>query len=88
MSASDPFPKDFTVRLFDGRSIGIASVGHNDGFPIIHCHGSRSSRLEVKLFAAQADAAGVRLIGLDRPGVGRSDPKPGSRLLDWPDDVL
>ena len=88
MSASDPFPRDFTVRLFDGRSIGIASVGREDGFPIIHAHGSDMSRLEVKLFAAQADAAGVRLIGLDRPGVGRSDPKPGSRLLDWPDDVL
>jgi len=88
MSASDPFPRDFTVRLSDGRSIGIASVGREDGFPIIHAHGSDMSRLEVKLFAAQADAAGVRLIGLDRPGVGRSDPKPGSRLLDWPDDVL
>lgn len=88
MSASDPFPRDFTVRLSDGRSIGIASVGRDDGFPIIHSHGSNMSRLEVKLFAAQASEAGVRLIGLDRPGVGRSDPKPGSRLLDWPDDVL
>jgi pimeloyl-ACP methyl ester carboxylesterase len=88
MSASDPFPRDFTVRLSDGRSIGIVSVGRDDGFPIIHAHGSDMSRLEVKLFAAQADTAGVRLIGLDRPGVGRSDPKPGSRLFDWPDDVL
>jgi pimeloyl-ACP methyl ester carboxylesterase len=79
--------KDFTVRLRDGRSIGIASVGRDDGFSIIHCHGSGSSRLEVTLFAAQADAAGVRLISLDRPGVGRSDPKPGYRLLDWPADV-
>lgn len=87
MSASDLIPKDFTVRLRDGRSMGIASVGRDDGFPIIHCHGSGSSRLEVELFAAQASQAGVRLIGLDRPGVGRSDPKPGYRLLDWPDDV-
>jgi pimeloyl-ACP methyl ester carboxylesterase len=29
----------------------------------------------------------VRLIGLDRPGIGRSDPKTGYQLLDWPDDV-
>jgi pimeloyl-ACP methyl ester carboxylesterase len=88
MSASNPFPRDFTVRLRDGRSMGIASVGRDDGFPIIHCHGSSSSRLEVKLLAAQASEAGVRLIGLDRPGVGRSDPKPGYRLLDWPNDVV
>jgi pimeloyl-ACP methyl ester carboxylesterase len=30
----------------------------------------------------------VRLIGLDRPGIGRSDAKVGYRLLDWPDDVV
>ena len=78
---------DFTIRLHDGRSMGVASVGKNDGFPIFHFHGSGSSRLEVKLLAAAATAQGVRLIGLDRPGVGRSDPKPGSQLLDWPDDV-
>ncbi len=87
MSVSDLILRDFTVRLRDGRNIGIALVGRDDGFPIIHCHGSGSSRLEVQLFAAQADHSGVRLIGLDRPAVGRSDPKPGSRLLDWPDDV-
>jgi pimeloyl-ACP methyl ester carboxylesterase len=87
MSPSTPFSGDFSVRLRDGRNIGVASVGRDDGLPIIHCHGSGSSRLEVKLLAAQASAEGVRLIGLDRPGIGRSDPKPGYRLLDWPDDV-
>ena len=30
----------------------------------------------------------MRLIGLDRPGIGLSDPKSGYRLLDWPDDVV
>jgi pimeloyl-ACP methyl ester carboxylesterase len=68
--------------------MGIASVGRDDGFPIIHFHGSGSSRLEVKLLAAKASEEGVRLIGLDRPGIGLSDPKSGYRLLDWPDDVV
>jgi pimeloyl-ACP methyl ester carboxylesterase len=81
MSASNPFPSDFTVRLRDGRSMGIALVGRDDEFPIIHCHGSGSSRLEVKLLAVQAAEEGVRLIGLDRPGVGRSDPKQPRHLL-------
>jgi len=31
--------------------------------------------------------AGVRLITADRPGYGRSDPKPGRQILDWPADV-
>ena len=64
MSPSNTFPWDFSVRLRDGRSMGIASVGRDDGFPIIHCHGSGSSRLEVKLLAAKASEEGVRLIGL------------------------
>jgi pimeloyl-ACP methyl ester carboxylesterase len=42
----------------------------------------------VKLFAAAAAEQGVRLIGLDRPGIGRSDPMPGYHLLDWSADVL
>jgi len=88
MSSSHTSPLDFSIRLRDGRSMGIASVGRDDGFPIIHFHGSGSSRLEVKLFAAKASEEGVRLIGLDRPGIGLSDPKSGFRLLDWPDDVV
>jgi pimeloyl-ACP methyl ester carboxylesterase len=35
-----------------------------------------------------AESSGVQLIGLDRPGIGRSDAKAGYRLLDWPDDVV
>jgi pimeloyl-ACP methyl ester carboxylesterase len=88
MSASNTSPLDLSIRLRDGRSMGIASVGKDDGFPIIHFHGSGSSRLEVNLLAAQASEEGVRLIGLDRPGIGLSDPKTGYRLLDWPDDVV
>lgn len=88
MSTSNNLTTDFTIRLHDGRSMGIATVGPSDGFPIFHCHGSGSSRLEVKLLAAAAVEEGVRLIGLDRPGIGRSDAKAGYRLLDWPDDVM
>ncbi len=87
MSISNTLTTDFTLRLRDGRTMGVASVGKSDGFPIFHCHGSGSSRLEVNLLAEAATAQGVRLIGLDRPGIGRSDPKAGYRLLDWPDDV-
>ncbi|MEE9513366.1 MAG: alpha/beta hydrolase, partial [Anaerolineales bacterium] len=29
----------------------------------------------------------VRLISTDRPGHGISDPQPGRKLLDWPDDI-
>ena len=49
MAASNTFPWDFTARLRDGRSMGIASVGQDNGFPIIHCYGSGSSRDMLRL---------------------------------------
>jgi pimeloyl-ACP methyl ester carboxylesterase len=75
-----------TIRLRDG-TIAYLEVGNAHGFPIFHFHGHGSSRLEVRLLAEEAAEFGIRLIGIDRPGVGRSDPKQGARLLDWPDDI-
>jgi pimeloyl-ACP methyl ester carboxylesterase len=75
------------VLLSDGRRVGCLEAGKPDGFPIFHFHGNGSSRLEVMMVADLAASAGVRLIGLDRPGVGASDPAPGRTLIDWPDDV-
>ncbi len=88
MSASTPPTIDATLRLRDGRALGMASVGKNDGPPIFYFHGHSSSRLEVRLWAEFAARLGVRLIALERPGIGRSDLKAGYRLLDWPADVV
>ncbi len=79
---------DSTIQLRDGRRLQAFEVGKSDGTPIFHCHGNGSSRLEVLTVTAAAERLGVRLMSLDRPGIGRSDPKPGYRLLDWPDDVV
>lgn len=79
---------DATLRLRDGRRLQVLEVGKSDGPPIFHCHGNGSSRLEVLTVATAAEQLGVRLVSLDRPGIGRSDPKRGYQLLDWPDDVV
>jgi pimeloyl-ACP methyl ester carboxylesterase len=76
-----------SIQLPDGRRLGCLQVGKAEGFPIFHFHGNGSSRLEVVLLADLAHAAGVRLIGLDRPGIGDSNPAPGRGLTDWPVDV-
>jgi len=78
---------DTTISLRDGRRLGVCTVGDPKGTPILHFHGRGESRLEVALVAESAAAAGVRLIGLDRPGVGRSDPVPDFAFVSWPDDV-
>jgi pimeloyl-ACP methyl ester carboxylesterase len=43
--------------------------------------------LDVESAASVAAQSGVRLISPDRPGVGRSDPRPGRTILDWVSDV-
>ncbi len=77
-----------TVTLRDGRSLGYAEYGDPKGKPAFHFHGHPGSRLEGKLFAEAATKAGVRLIGIDRPGMGLSDFEPSRNLLDWPNDVV
>lgn len=88
MSASGIPITDSTVRLHDGRTVAYMEVGKVDGVPIFHFHGNGTSRLEVLVVQSVAENCGVRLIGLDRPGIGCSDAKVGYRLLDWPDDVV
>jgi pimeloyl-ACP methyl ester carboxylesterase len=87
MSASTTPTTDAIIRLHDGRALGYAEVGKRDGPPIFYFHGHDSSRLEVMLWVELATTLGVRLIALDRPGIGRSDLTSGYRLLDWPHDV-
>ena len=78
---------DYTIDLADGRRLAVMEVGDRDGPPVIHCHGHASSRLEILLYEGAARRQGVRLICFDRPGIGRSDPRPDANILTWPEDV-
>jgi pimeloyl-ACP methyl ester carboxylesterase len=78
---------DNWIRLEDGRRLGYGSCGDPSGMPIFYCHGFPGSRLEVVLADRAAAAHSIRLIGIDRPGYGLSDAKPGRRLTDWAEDV-
>lgn len=74
------------VRLSDGRWLAYADYGAPEGRPVFVFHGVPGSRLVMNDDRPIADA-GLRMIAVDRPGIGRSDPQPGRRLLDWPRDV-
>jgi pimeloyl-ACP methyl ester carboxylesterase len=77
---------DRSVSLEDGRTLAFSEWGDLEGRPVFLFHGRPGSRL----FCPDEDstlAAGVRLITVDRPGYGRSDPHPGRTILDWADDV-
>ena len=77
-----------TINLRDGRTLAYIDCGDPDGFPVFHFHGHPGSRLEALIAEKAARDNGVRLIGLDRPGMGYSDDKADRRLLDWPNDVV
>jgi pimeloyl-ACP methyl ester carboxylesterase len=79
---------DRTMRTADGRRLGYAEWGEPEGVPVLFFHGWPGSRLEGRLGDEAASAAGVRLIALDRPGMGLSGFQPGRTFLDWPADVV
>jgi pimeloyl-ACP methyl ester carboxylesterase len=72
---------DRTVVLGDGRTVAYAEWGDPDGRPVFLLHGMPGSRLFCPDVAATV-AAGVRLITPDRPGYGRSEPRPGRAIID------
>lgn len=51
------------------------------------CHGWPGSRLDFAANGAGAAAAGARVIAVDRPGIGASDPQPHRNVLDWAVDI-
>ena len=63
----------FTLRLTSARLLAWSEFGKVDGVPVLFFHSSGSSRLEAKLFHQHALRAGIRLIAVDRPGIGRSE---------------
>ena len=75
------------ICLPSGRRIDYAEFGDPTGRLVIYFHGTPGARVEAGLIADEAAAAGIRLVALDRPGIGRSDYQPGRRILDWPADV-
>jgi pimeloyl-ACP methyl ester carboxylesterase len=84
--------KDLTsqmMELSDGRRLGYAEYGDLNGNPVFYIHGNLGSRLEAA-FVEEENLLdlGIRLICLDRPGMGLSDFQPDRQILDLPDDIL
>lgn len=78
--------RDDVLTLADGRQVGVAIWGEDGGHPVVLCHGNPGSRLICPDLTTTVDL-GVRLIAVDRPGIGRSDPHPGFTLRDCAADV-
>jgi pimeloyl-ACP methyl ester carboxylesterase len=81
---------DQTIQLANGRRLGFAEYGPPEGDPVLYFHGNPGSRLELTLFDGLDPALrklNLRIIAVERPGIGLSDFQPGRRFDDWPNDV-
>jgi pimeloyl-ACP methyl ester carboxylesterase len=63
-----------SLELADGRRLAYDDVGDPAGVPLVYLHGCPDSRLTRHPDDSIAVRAGVRLIAVDRPGYGSSDP--------------
>lgn len=76
-----------TLTLPDSRILGFSTHGASTGLPIFIKHGLPGSRIDAKWFHEIDQSLGLRVIGIDRPGLGLSSPHEGRGLMDWPSDV-
>src|SRR5436190_23987660 len=75
------------MTLPDGRSLAYTDCGAPAGPLVVYFHGAPTSRLDLIGFEESFSAFGVRVVSPDRPGYGRSSPRPGRGFNDWAHDV-
>lgn len=76
-----------TIATRDGRTLSFLEVGDPQGPLVLHNHGGPSSRFEARLFAKAAAKNRLRLMCVDRPGIGRSTPQRLRTYASWADDL-
>lgn len=67
--------------------LGFAEYGSLEGKPLFYFHGHPGSRFEAGFLRDEAMKAGIRLIGVDRPGMVISIYQAGRSILDWTIDI-
>lgn len=82
LTASVGRPVDSATVSVAGRSVAYAEYGAPAGRPVAVLHGTPGSSRLAGLFAPAAAEQGVRLLAVDRPGYGDSEPWPDRSLAD------
>jgi pimeloyl-ACP methyl ester carboxylesterase len=75
------------VPLPDGRRLEILMAGPEDALPLVVHGGTPGGPVPDPKLAEAAEAAGLRVIAVGRPGYGQSTPHPGRSVGDVAADV-
>lgn len=76
-----------SIQTPDGRTLAYLSVGPEDGPLVLHQHGGPGSRFEALLLSDIAQSVGVRIVVVDRPGMGKSTKQRPRSFKGWADDL-
>jgi pimeloyl-ACP methyl ester carboxylesterase len=79
-------PRERVATLANGRRLGYVEYGATEGTPVFAFHGVPASRLSFEFADGPARDAGVRLLSVDRPGIGISPKRKAWSILDVADD--
>ena len=89
MSEIDRPRLEGSVAVRDGRRLSFAEFGDPRGAAVIWMHGTPGARRQIPIEArAYAEEHDLRIIGVDRPGIGSSTPHLYRDILDWTDDLV
>lgn len=80
-------PETTLITTPDGRTLCFESGGDPAGRVVVACNGTPNSRILYGPWVADVERRGVRIVGYDRPGYGRSTPQPGHTVADGAGDV-
>ena len=76
------------IAVGSDRQIGFAEFGDPQGRAIFWLHGTPGARRQIPVEARlYAEANQIRLVGVDRPGIGASTPHEYHRVVDFADDL-
>ncbi|WP_199315508.1 MULTISPECIES: alpha/beta hydrolase [Oscillatoriales] len=81
-----PPERQATMQLHDDRRLAWSEWGLVEGIPVLFCTGAGMSGW-LGFGANDIPNLGLKLIAIDRPGLGLSDPHPNKTLSSWVDDI-
>ena len=76
-----------TFTLPGDRTLGFATFGAEAGPIVFFLHGFGDSGLLGALFHEPGNSQGLRIVAVDRPGIGLSTPQPNRNVLDHTNDI-
>jgi len=77
------------VAVRGGRRLSFAEFGNPRGSAIVWMHGTPGARRQIPMEARRfAEERDLRIIGIDRPGIGSSSPHLYPNILDWTGDLV